>query len=59
LFKSRDAGASWFPYQNGFGSGDGIDENKQVWSLDMMQSQPDVMFAVGGAVAKSTDGGRD
>lgn len=58
LFKSIDTGVNWFPYQNGFGSSaDGFDENKQVLSLDMLRSQPEIMFAVGGAVAKSTDGG--
>lgn len=57
LYKTTDAGTHWFPYQNGFGSGDGIDEQRQVWSLDMLQSQPEIMFAVGGAVAKSTDSG--
>lgn len=59
LYKSINAGARWFPYQNGFGfSADGMNDYRQVWSLDMVQSHPEVMFAVGGAIAKSTDGGQ-
>jgi photosystem II stability/assembly factor-like uncharacterized protein len=53
LFKSTDAGTHWFPFQNGFGGG----EDNQVRSLAMSTSQPNVIYAAGGAIAKSTDGG--
>ena len=53
LYKTTDGGANWFPYQNGFG-GDG---HTQVSGLAMDPSEPNIIYAAGGAVAKSTDGG--
>lgn len=55
LYKTTDAGKHWFPYQNGFGGGEGY--YNQVTALDRLESDPETMIAVGGAVAKSTDEG--
>jgi len=53
LFKTTNAGISWFPFQN-FYSGNGPYSPSD---FAMSYSQPDVIYAVRGAVAKSTDGG--
>ncbi len=52
LYKTTDAGKHWFPYQNGFGGG----YYNMVNAFDRVQPNGP-MYAVGGAVAKSTDGG--
>lgn len=59
FFKTTNAGENWFSYQNGFGGYYSFSggHNHSVWDLENLRSQQEVIYAVGGAVGKSIDGG--
>ncbi|MDQ6768978.1 MAG: hypothetical protein M3Z54_03210 [Gemmatimonadota bacterium] len=56
MFRTTNGGASWMPYQNGFGGREPT--GRQVRALARLSCQPRTLLATGNAVvAKSTNGG--
>ena len=56
LFRSINGGASWQPFQNGFGAGSGS-SGRQARRLLAMAGSPGTIVATSGRIEKSTDAG--
>jgi hypothetical protein len=56
LFRSIDGGASWQPFQNGFGAGSGS-SGRQARHLLALAGYPGAVLATSGRIEKSTDAG--
>jgi photosystem II stability/assembly factor-like uncharacterized protein len=56
LFRSTDGGASWQPFQNGFGAGGGS-SGRQARLLLASAGSPGTVFATSGRIEKSIDAG--
>lgn len=53
LFRSVDGGATWQPFQNGFGAG----SDRRARRLLAFSTNPDTLVATSSRIEKSTDGG--
>jgi hypothetical protein len=56
LFRSINGGASWQPFQNGFGAGSGS-SGRQARHLLALAGSPGTVLATSGRIEKSTDAG--
>ena len=53
LYKTYNNGVNWIPYQHGFGGG----ESHWVSDMAILDSQTDTIYAIGGTIAKTKNGG--